>query len=283
MDLILYNPLSNNKKSNIQTNKLIRKYKKNKTPFRLKNILKIQNIKEYLDTKKDIDKVILLGGDGTINRFVNETVNYDFTQDIYLKPNGSGNDYMRSLRGSDEAPQYVMESMLDTGIKTNFINGAGIGVDGYVLYLMEKSANKRFNRYIKSTIKALIQYIPEPITINVDGKEHVFKKAYLISINNGKYIGSGMKMAPQANIHDENLDVLVVHSIRKIFLLFIFLTIYTGKHLKFKKYIFHTKGKHIKATFTSPQIYQTDGECYYDVTSIDVKSTGKTIHFRAFE
>jgi ribosomal protein S30 len=57
MDLILYNPLSNNKKSNIQTNKLIRKYKKNKTPFRLKNILKIQNIKEYLATKLNKEQV----------------------------------------------------------------------------------------------------------------------------------------------------------------------------------------------------------------------------------
>ncbi len=90
MDLILYNPLSKNNKSNIQTNKLVRKYKKNKTPFRLKSILKIQDIKEYLDTKKDIDRVILLGGDGTLNRFVTELVDYGFTQDIYLKPNGSG-------------------------------------------------------------------------------------------------------------------------------------------------------------------------------------------------
>jgi len=283
MDLILYNPLSKNNKSNIQTNKLVRKYKKNKTPFRLKSILKIQDIKEYLDTKKDIDRVILLGGDGTLNRFVTELVDYGFTQDIYLKPNGSGNDYMRTLRGSDKEAQYVMEAKLDTGIKTNFINGAGMGVDGYVGYLIDQGTNKGFYGYLKSTIKALIKYIPEPIVINIDGKEHKFKKAYLVSVNNGKYVGGGMKMAPLANIHDETIDVLVAHSISKIFLIFIFLTIYTGKHLKFKKYIFHAKGKHIKATFTSPQIYQADGESYYDVTSFEVKSTGKTLHFKAFE
>jgi len=249
----------------------------------LKSILKIQDIKEYLDTKKEYDKVILLGGDGTLNRFVTETVNYGFSQDIYLKPNGSGNDFMRSLRGSDKEPQYVMEAKLDTGITTNFINGAGMGVDGYVGYLIAQGKNKGFLGYLKSTFKAVIKYIPEPLTVNVDGKEHTFEKAYLVSLNNGKYIGGGMKMAPHANIHDEDIDVLVAHTISKFFLIFIFLTIYTGKHLKFKKYIFHTKGKNVKATFTSPQIYQADGESYYDVTSIDVKSTGKTLHFKALE
>ncbi len=283
MDLILYNPLSKNSKSNIQTHKLVRQYKKNKTPFRLKSILKIDDIKKYLNNKKEINKVILLGGDGTINRFVNDIVDYDITQDIIIKPNGSGNDYKRSLIDYDNKPQYIMESTYDTGFKTYFINGTGMGVDGYVGYLIDKGQKKGIFGYFISTIKALLTYIPEPLTLTIDGEQFKFEKTYLVTINNGKYFGGGMKIAPNGNINDELLDVVVAHSANKLLLIFIFLTIYLGKHIKFEKYIFYKRGKHIKAEFTTPQITQADGENYYDITSIEAKSTGKQIHFKCFE
>ena len=56
-----------------------------------------------------------------------------------------------------------------------------------------------------------------------------------------------------------------------------------GKHIKFKKNIFYKKAKHVKAVYTTPQITQADGENYYDITSIEAKSTGKQIHFKVFE
>ena len=283
MDLILYNPLSKNSKSNVQTHKLVRQYKTNKIPFRLKSILKIDDIKLYLDKKKEIDKVILLGGDGTVNHFINDIIDYNLTQDIILKPNGSGNDYMRSLVDKDKEPQYIMESVYDTGYKTHFINSTGMGVDGFVGYLVDQNVRKGVFGYFKSTIKALLTYIPEPLTLTIDGEVHKFEKAYLVTMNNGRYFGGGMKVAPQGNINDEYLDVIVAHSANKLQLIFIFLTIYLGKHTKFKKYVFFKKGKHIKAEYTTPQITQADGENYYDITTIEVKSTGKQIHFKCFE
>ena len=84
-------------------------------------------------------------------------------------------------------------------------------------------------------------------------------------------------------ITDENLDIIVLHTVKKLMVLPIFLTIYIGKHRMFKKYVFSKKGKHIKATFTTPQISQADGENYYDVTSIETMSSGKQIHLRSFE
>ena len=57
----------------------------------------IQDIKNFAGTGlsilevshrgKEFEKVILLGGDGTINHFVNNTFNYPIKQDIYLKRN----------------------------------------------------------------------------------------------------------------------------------------------------------------------------------------------------
>lgn len=283
MDLILYNPLSKNSKSNIQTHKLVRYYKKNSIPFRLKSILKIDDMREFLEQKKEFEKVILLGGDGTINHFVNNTFNYPIKQDIYLKRNGSGNDFLRSLKGHDQNPQYIMESTYDTGFKTYFINGTGMGIDGYVGYLINQSPRKGRLSYLLNTLKALIKYIPEPLKVTIDGKEHQFKKAYLITMNNGSYFGGGMKISPDAVVDDDNLDIIVVHTIPKILVLPIFFTIYIGKHTLFKKWVFHEKGKIVKAEFTTPQITQADGENYYDITTLEAKSSGKQIHLRSYD
>lgn len=283
MDLILYNPKSKNTKGNIQTHKLIRHYKKKGIPFRLKSVLKIKDIKTYLEGKDHIDKVILLGGDGTINHFVNRIIDIDIKQDIYLKSNGTGNDFLRSLKNNDTEPQYIMESTYDTGFKTHFINGTGMGIDGYVGLLMHQSKKKGKLTYLINTLKALIKYIPEELDLKIDGKEYNFKKTFLITMNNGKFFGGGMKISPEAEIKDEYLDVIVVHSISKLLILPIFFTIYIGKHTKFTKWVTHFKAKHVVATYKTPQITQADGENYYDITTMDVKSSGKQIHLRYFD
>lgn len=282
MDLILYNPKSKNTRSNIQTHKLIRKYKKQGVPFRLKSVLKIEDIATYLEGKDHIDNVILLGGDGTINHLVNQVVNLDVKQDIYLKSNGTGNDFLRTLKNNDKEPQYIMESTYDTGFKTYFINGTGMGIDGYVGYLMHKSKRKGKLAYLINTLIGLIQYIPEELELEVDGEVHNYKKTFIVTMNNGKYFGGGMKISPEANLDDEYLDVIVVHSISKLLILPIFFTIYIGKHVKFKKWVTHFKAKHIKATYKTPQITQADGENYYDITTMEVKSSGKKIHLRHY-
>lgn len=283
MDLILYNPKSKNTKSNIQTHKLIRHYKKKGVPFRLKSVLKIKDIEAYLEGKDHIDKIILLGGDGTINHLVNTIIDLDIKQDIYLKENGTGNDFLRSLKNYDKDPQYIMESTYDTGFKTYFINGTGMGIDGYVGYLMLQSKKKGKLAYLINTLKALIKYIPEELELEVDGEKHRYKKTFLITMNNGKYFGGGMKISPEANIKDEFLDVIVVHSISKLLILPIFFTIYIGKHTKFKRWVTHFKAKHVKATYKTPQITQADGENYYDITTMEVHSSGKQVHLRYFE
>lgn len=282
MDLILYNPISKNSRGNVQTHKLIKYYKKHKIPFRLKSILKINDIKAYLDARDEFDKVILLGGDGTINRLSNQLVHYDNKPVIHIKKNGSGNDYLRTLKKQDEKPQYVIQNTLDDESTHYFMNGTGIGVDGLVIDYLDNARNKRKFSYFLASYKGMVNFVPEPLDVILDGEQFHFEKAYTLVINNGMYVGGGMKMTKEACLNDEYLDILVVHRIPKIFLMFIFISVYFGLHTKFKKYVFSRKAKHIRGTFTTPQIVQMDGEKYLDVTTIDVKSTGNTLFFKQY-
>lgn len=282
MDLILYNPRSKNSRGNVQTNKLIRKYRKNNTPFRLKSILKVDDLKPYLSDNPHFERVILLGGDGTIHKMVNDLVESDFNKPIYIKKNGSGNDFLRSLRNHDKNPQYIMHASLDNKTDHYFINGTGIGLDGLIINYVDNAKRKGKFTYFMSSIKAMIKYIPEDIDVEIDGENHHFKKAYLVTVNNGRYIGGGMQITPKANIDDNDLDVVVVHGIKKAFLLLIFSTIYLGIHTKFTKWVFAKKAKKVNIQFSTPQISQSDGERTDDITSMNISCSNKTIQLKAY-
>ena len=282
MDLILYNPKSKNSRANVQTHRLVRKYKIQKKPFRLKSILKISDMRQYLEDNKHFDKIILLGGDGTINTLINNIFDYNLQSSIFLKKNGSGNDFLRSLKNQDAKPQYIMENSLDNNGKHYFINGTGFGIDGLIIDYVDKAKNKGKFTYYLSSIRAMMNYVPEPLDAVIDGEKFHFEKAYLVVVNNGKFVGGGMKMTPNANIDDEELDVMIVHGLSRPMLLLLFSTIYLGLHTKFTKWVFYRKCKSIDVSFTTPQICQSDGERYDDVTSMSIKSSGKKIHLKAY-
>jgi len=283
MDLILYNPKSKNSHGHIQTHRLIKAYKKANKPFRLKSILKIEDIPSFLDNHDHFEKVILLGGDGTINNFVNTLVNYDIKHDIYIKKNGSGNDFLRTLKHQDTHPQYIIKNTLDNNDVHYFMNGTGIGLDGLVIDYVDNAKSKGKLTYFLASFRAMMNFVPEPLDVNIDGKQFHFEKAYTLVVNNGRFIGGGMEMTKNARIDEEELDIIVVHQVPKWLLLFIFSTVYLGLHTKFKRYVFSKKGRRVSATFTTPQIVQSDGEKYTDVSHIDVESSHKQIHLKAYK
>ena len=176
-----------------------------------------------------------------------------------------------------------MRNTLDNDQVHYFINGTGIGLDGLVIDYVDKAKNKGKLTYFLSSFRAMMNFVPEPLDVTIDGEDFHFEKAYTLIINNGRFVGGGMEMTKEARIDDENLDILIVHRVPKALLLFIFSTVYIGLHTKFTRYVFNKKGRHIKATFTTPQIAQSDGEKYLDVTSVEVESSHKQIHLRAYK
>jgi diacylglycerol kinase family enzyme len=283
MDLLLYNPLSKNNKSNITTHKLVRYYKKNNLPFRLKSIIKIDDKVKFLEEKDMFENIILLGGDGTINRFVNDIEDYVLKTPIYLKSNGSGNDFLRTLKHQKNNTQEIMQATFNNTEKKLFLNGAGIGIDGLVLQYIDESKNKGKFRYFVNTIKALIHYQPTHSTVWIDGEKKEFQKTYLIVANNGKYVGGGMKITPNADLSTNTLDIIIVHTIPKWLILFIFLTIYLGIHTIFTRYVYSTKATSLKVQMPEPSTAQVDGEITNEVTTLDVYSSNKQIHFREYK
>ena len=236
------------------------------------------------------DTVIVCGGDGTLNRFVNETEGISIQNALYYYAIGSGNDFARDL-GKEQGgePSYQINRYLKdlptvtvNGQRRRFLNGIGYGIDGYCCEegdkLREKSEKENSNKPINYTaiaIKGLLfHYKPTNAIVTVDGKKYTYKKVWLAPTMNGRYYGGGMMPTPDQDRlgAQKKVTVMVMHGSGKLKTLMIFPSIFKGEHIKHTKTVELLSGNDIKVEFDRPTPLQIDGETVLNVREYTVKS-----------
>jgi len=275
MFLILHNPLSSNRKSRRKTKRYVRLFKNKSIPFIVRSSLKIDNLIRFLEDRPQITDILLLGGDGSINYLINSIDINQVKQTIHLAKSGSGNDFLRTLKREKKADVTIGKATLDKDRAVEFINGCGLGFDGLVCHYVNNDKKKNKISYFINVFRSIIQFKPQALELSVDGKKTVYNKTYLVAVQNGRYFGGGMKATPKAHIDDDDYYVLIVHTLPKILLQILLLSIYPGWHPIFKKYISIIKGKNIQVNFEKSNYFQADGEVLDDVKSIQVQAFKK--------
>lgn len=281
MFLIIHNPLSSNKKSKKTTSKYVKFFQKNKIEFLLRSTLKIENLNQFLNEHKSITDVLYLGGDGTINYLINHVDLDKMTQNLYFAQSGSGNDFLRVLKPLKEGSMTIGGADIDSG-HVRFINGCGLGLDGHVGMFVNQDAKKNKMSYFVNTLRALRVYHPTPMDVIVDGVKHSYERTYIVAIQNGKYFGGGMKVAPQGDPTSDTFEIIVAHTLKRWQVFPLFLTIYLGLHVHLKKFVSVFRGKVIEVRSADPKFFQAEGEVQENVTSIKVHVDGKRV-IRAFD
>lgn len=227
------------------------------------------------------DYIILCGGDGTLNRFVNDTAEMEIPNEILYFPCGTGNDFAAEFHrsyGSNPFPvtQYLKELPTVTvkGRTYRFLNGIGFGIDGYCCQegnRLRQIPGKKIN-YTMIAIQGLLsKYKPTGATISVDGVMHRFEKVWIAPTMYGKYYGGGMIPAPQQKRGDRQLSLMVFHDSSKLKTLMIFPSIFKGTITKNHKNVSVYCGREITVTFDQPRPLQIDGETVLDVTTYTAK------------
>lgn len=166
--------------------------------------------------KEGFDMVLAAGGDGTVNEIASTLSNTPVTLGII--PLGSGNGLARSLG----IPQDVGEALKiiaaqhETRCDRGLVNGLpfyctfGVGFDAAV---SEKFASmKRRGRitYVRSVFREFLNYQSQPYAISIDGNV-ITERAFLIAACNASQYGNNAYIAPQADLSDGLLDLIVVH------------------------------------------------------------------------
>ena len=125
------------------------------------------------------DKLVICGGDGTLNRFINDFDLSRISNEIYYYATGSGNDFLRDIDGAlPDSPVLINDYIKDLPTVTvqgrtyKFLNGIGYGIDGYCCEVgdrLREQGDSKIN-YTGIAIKGLLfHYKPRNAVVTVDG------------------------------------------------------------------------------------------------------------------
>jgi diacylglycerol kinase (ATP) len=234
--------------------------------------------------KKGYDMVISVGGDGTIHEVVNGLYASGNISDnlLGIVSTGTGSDYIRTTgisRNFEDACRCFLQPRqrtVDLGIveyaknggraERLFVNFAGMGFDAEIVRRTTQQFKKlgAFPSYLMGLLTTLLSYRNHKISIVVDGKEEE-RRVCTVIMNNGKYGGGGMLTAPQADLADGLLDVMIIGDVTKPDLLRSLPRIYKGTHLTHPK-VAVKKAKEIEVKSLGERLYlQADGELLGEV------------------
>ena len=198
-------------------------------------------IAEELARQEDVRAVVSVGGDGTAGEVAAGLTGTGKAMGII--PAGTGNDFIKSA-GIPNDPNKAMAKLLngkpgkiDTGTVNEkfFLNVCGTGFDVTVLDYAEseKEKHRGLTPYLIGLFKAISHYRSVHLTLTADGKKA--EGQYLIcSIANGRYIGGGIPICPEADIGDRKLDLVLIKNVRRWQIPFYLPGLMMSRDLKFR-------------------------------------------------
>ncbi len=208
------------------------------------------------------DRVVICGGDGTLNLGVRE---FDLARGtMALIPLGSGDDFARVLgipRDVDSACELAVRGTprsVDVAMANGlrYLGVAGLGFDSEVASFA--NAHSSFLRgsavYLYAILRVLPRFTPRRVTINGKSDDIMFA-----AVGNSRQYGAGIRITPAAVIDDGELDFCIVHRTSRFQLLKTLPKAYTGAHVKSA---FVETGRGLVFTFEAPQRMEVyaDGE-----------------------
>jgi len=189
-------------------------------------------------TNSNYRGIITIGGDGTINEVINGIVGTNLPLGII--PTGSGNDLCKTLN----IPLDPFEAIIvlaqgkDTEINIGevdgryFVNVGSVGFDAAVAkWVNNTNLFKNSLAYYLAIFYNIIRNKHYKLKINLDGKI-IEKECTLVAVANGKYYGSGYKIAPYADLYDKLFDVVIVNAVSPVEIIKTLPGIKEGKHIE---------------------------------------------------
>lgn len=219
------------------------------------------------------------GGDGTLNEVIAGALGYDNIETACV-PCGSGNDFVRNFGEKEDFLDLKNliqgESCLIDLIRTQYGIATAIcsaGLDAQVAYGIPKFRRIPFaggeTAYKLSILTSLCSKLGHKLQITADGE--VFNDEYLmLAICNGMTYGGGFKAAPQADMQDGLLDLIMVKKVSRLKIARVVNTYKQGNHICNGKVIpelsdimiyRHVKNIDIQVMDQHPIIVTQDGEC----------------------
>jgi YegS/Rv2252/BmrU family lipid kinase len=220
---------------------------------------------EWPELIKNFEAVWLIGGDGSINYYLNKYPNVDLP--IGLFPGGTGNDFYSNVQDHSDVLKLIDQYLrgqsrkIDIGICNGqrFVNTIGIGFDGEVLKDMSIARWIGGHLgYLLIVIKHLFSFRELVFKFDKDGHRYT-KKLLLFFVSNAPSTGGGFIISPKAKIDDGYLQIITANPASKLQRIFLLPKVEKGTHLS-HPLINHWVSKRINIVMDKSTFYQIDGE-----------------------
>lgn len=215
--IIIVNPISGTQNKKNVTEKINKYLDRNKYDYRIIATQHAGHATEIAAqaVSEEIDLVIAVGGDGTINETARALVHTPTTLGII--PCGSGNGLARHLqipmdiRKAIEIINNGTIEQIDYGRINDipYFCTCGVGFDAFISMKFAQAKKRGIATYIENTLREGLRYEPETYEIeNEDGSMR--HKAFLITCANASQYGNNFYIAPKASLCDGLMDVIIM-------------------------------------------------------------------------
>jgi diacylglycerol kinase (ATP) len=231
--------------------------------------------------RSGFDLVVAVGGDGTVHEVGNGLLRA-LSQGVDgpvlgILPVGSGNDFAKligpldDLEASMDILVYGRLRRLDAaraswaGGDRWFLNAAGTGIDVEVVrHILRKRGRPTpgVARYLSAVLKALVSYRAIPLRLRLDDRI-LEREIMIIAAANGRCIGGGFWVCPNAEPDDGRFDICIVNRVSFLGALRALPLVMRGRHEKHPKVeMYRSKQVEIEATGPESLFFQMDGELH---------------------
>jgi YegS/Rv2252/BmrU family lipid kinase len=220
--------------------------------------------------------LVVVGGDGSVNEVVNGVAGAGGVQ-IAVVPRGTGRDFARTFgipRDLDRAIGIALDGdvrELDVGLVTyrtwagdegrsHFANVASAGISGAIAKRANETSKALGGKvsYYWATLAVFARWQTGEMRVTVD--EEVREGRMIDAmVANGRFLGGGMMMLPEAEPDDGLFDVMLIGDVTKRDLAFTLPKSYRGKHLPHPR-LEVLRGRVVTVDADEPLPIELDGE-----------------------
>lgn len=216
---IIANPAAGNRKGHKNIfNQVVEFFSQNSHQCTLETTLKRGDAHAYAQSavEKNVDVVVVVGGDGTINEAGSALINSETVMGIV--PSGSGNGLARTLRlplGPEEAckimtPDNIIKMDVGKANERYFFSVVGFGFDAQVGKCFDSFGRRGPLPYFYLSAREYLTYKPERLVLEFNDTS-IQIAPFIVAAANGQQYGNNAVIAPQAKVDDGLLDLCIVH------------------------------------------------------------------------
>ena len=221
-------------------------------------------------------RLVVVGGDGSVNEVVNGIRPTDDVE-LAVISRGTGWDFVRTFdipRDLDGAVDVALTGSvreIDIGTasyrtwagaeaSSRFANVASAGISGAIAQRANESSKALGGKasYYWATLAVFFGWQTGEMRVTVDGESRSGKMIDAM-ICNGRYLGGGMMMCPDAEPDDGAFDVLLIGDVTKRDLAFVLPKTYKGNHLPHPR-LEQLRGSVVTVESEEPLPIELDGE-----------------------